>query len=954
MAVPVELLSRQLDIPSSNGLHHSDSSSPFSESLIGSLWQLLKMASDSPENVVIYKPGSELGNITPSQIGYRHLLRASELKACSIQHIPRMKRDCVVLLHFDNHTQNIEWLWAVIRAGFIPAISTPFSADPNQRETHIKHLKVLLEDPIVLTSDALASQYPELYTLSLHTVEELQTHCENELDSPPALRSQDLDRPSVLMLTSGSTGNAKAVCLTVPQIVSSVCGKSHSWLTTRSSVFLNWIGLDHVANLTEVHLHAMLLGAQQIHVQANDVLANPLLFVHLLAKHRVTHTFAPNFFLALLEKSLNDSDPSDPVFSLNLSCLQSIMSGGEANVVHTAENVGRLLNGLGAQGQVIRIGYGLTESCAALMYGMLDSDYEAKEKHEFASIGKPITGAQVRISRDDGTPADVYEVGDLEISGPVVFKQYYNDPATTMRAFTEDGWYITGDRAYLDSSYKVNMSGRAKEVIVINGVKHFPVDIEAAIEKASLPGILPSYIAAFPHRPQDSPTETYCIVYGSVAGKDEPFRTAYTISHITSRIVSTRPRWIVPLPQARLDRSSLGKLSRTKIQKQFESGVYDNEKIEVSRAMRQIALENRVPPESKTEQLIVGVLSKMLELPDDEISVDRTIFELGITSVGLFRFEQSLRKHLHFGLGISIITFLSNPIIRSIASAIDNQHSRQYDPVVQLQQRGNKTPLWLVHPASGNVLAFLPLARTVTDRPLFALTARGLSDNETLFSSIAEMSDTYYKHVKKTQPRGPYALTGYSLGTTVAFELAKRLEANGDTVAFCAALDSPPHVIPLVQDLDWTAAAVLVSYFLELIPQDSVPPLIARFRGLSKPATVQGVLDVSRPEQRASLNLDVEQLLAIVNVTDNFGSMAKTYHPGGHVGKMDVFFCTPLHSVEKDRERWVKGQLSKWSEFSRKEIEFHECDGDHADMLNPTYVEGFEKRLNGVLTARGI
>ena len=152
----------------------------------------------------------------------------------------------------------------------------------------------------------------------------------------------------------------------------------------------------------------------------------------------------------------------------------------------------------------------------------------------------------------------------------------------------------------------------------------------------------------------------------------------------------------------------------------------------------------------------------MLELPDDEISIDRTIFELGITSVGLFRFEQSLRKHLHFGSGISIITFLSNPIIHSIASAIDDQHSRQYDPVVQLQQRGSKTPLWLVHPASGNVLAFLPLARTVTDRPLFALTARGLSNNETLFSSIPDMSDTYYKHVKKTQPHGPYALTGYS------------------------------------------------------------------------------------------------------------------------------------------------------------------------------------------------
>lgn len=109
---------------------------------------------------------------------------------------------------------------------------------------------------------------------------------------------------------------------------------------------------------------------------------------------------------------------------------------------------------------------------------------------------------------------------------------------------------------------------------------------------------------------------------------------------------------------------------------------------EVSRAVREVALATRVPPQTESELRIVQVLSEMLELPDDEISVDETIFELGVTSLGLFRFEQSLRKHLRIGLGISIITFLSNPTIKSIANAIDNQHSRQYDPVVQLQARG--------------------------------------------------------------------------------------------------------------------------------------------------------------------------------------------------------------------------------------------------------------------------
>lgn len=103
---------------------------------------------------------------------------------------------------------------------------------------------------------------------------------------------------------------------------------------------------------------------------------------------------------------------------------------------------------------------------------------------------------------------------------------------------------------------------------------------------------------------------------------------------------------------------------------------------------------------------VVHVLSEMPAIPLEVIAVDRTIFELGITSVRLFRFEQSRSHSLELSSRISIITFLSNPIIRSIASAIDNQSTRQYDPVIQLQAKGTKCPLWLVHPASGIILAF--------------------------------------------------------------------------------------------------------------------------------------------------------------------------------------------------------------------------------------------------------
>jgi acyl-CoA synthetase (AMP-forming)/AMP-acid ligase II len=109
---------------------------------------------------------------------------------------------------------------------------------------------------------------------------------------------------AALMLTSGSTGHPKAVCLRHGQILSSLAGKSTHHGTTKQDVFLNWTGLDHVANLLEIHLHALSLAAQQVHVRGSDVLANPMSFLEKINSHSVTYTFAPNFFLAVLVRRI--------------------------------------------------------------------------------------------------------------------------------------------------------------------------------------------------------------------------------------------------------------------------------------------------------------------------------------------------------------------------------------------------------------------------------------------------------------------------------------------------------------------------------------------------------------------------------------------------------------------------------------------------------------------------
>jgi long-subunit acyl-CoA synthetase (AMP-forming) len=119
----------------------------------------------------------------------------------------------------------------------------------------------------------------------------------------------------------------------------------------------------------------------------------------------------------------------------------------------------------------IRPGFGMTETCAGAIYNATDCpDFDIQHGTEFCSLGECIPGMIMRIVRPDGTGANANEVGSLEVKGYPVFRGYYNDTIATQNAFTSDGWFKTGDLGLLDSWGRLRLTGRDKDIIVINGL----------------------------------------------------------------------------------------------------------------------------------------------------------------------------------------------------------------------------------------------------------------------------------------------------------------------------------------------------------------------------------------------------------------------------------------------------------------------------------------------------
>ncbi|KAI9157872.1 Microperfuranone synthase [Paramyrothecium foliicola] len=909
------------------------------------LAQLLAKASTTNAKLIFYEP-NEYGDLEPVSLTYSELLADAEHKSRLLHGVECVDPSSILLLHFSSQRETIQWFWAATLAGLLPAISTPLVHDATRRNKHLQHLKTLLKAPIIITTSQLMSEFDGVSDLRLFDVAYLKA---KSGDFRINAEKKHKDEIAVLMLTSGSTGMAKAVAIRHGQILAAVTGKSLMHETKLGDVFLNWTSLDHVAGFIEIHLHALSLSSEQIHVPASEFLRDPLQFICLLDKHCVAYSFAPNFFLARLYDTL----VMNPNFTAHLPHLTALISGGESNTVATCDLLTRELCRFGVEREknVIRPGFGMTETCAGSIYSRNCPSYDLAEGLEFATVGSCIPGIKMRVGgfprQDVGVrheeTTSPRESGELQVTGTIVFSEYFNDLEATAEAFTHDGWFRTGDLARIDPSGNLVLLGRIKDTIIINGISWSSTEIERAIEEEIMAGLTPSYTVAISHRPSGSPTEEVAIVYSPDHDMDDDgkcFDIARAITGIVSRVTGRNPVRVIPLPQTMLEKSSLGKISRARVRTAFENGEYAAiEQKHNARLTRHQEMNFR-QAQTNTEKIIQNVLGEVL----------------GIDSFSLVALKSKLQVAMDIN-DIPISTFLVNPTVGDIASSISEFLAQPpvYSPIVPLQLHGNKTPLFCLHPGCGEILVYIALATYFPTRPIYAVRARGYNPGESPFNSIAQAADTYTRHIRKTQPTGPYALAGYSLGSTIAYEVCKRLEAEGQEVRFLASIDYPPHIAQYVRPLKWIDVLMHTACFLELIDEVTMARITPHMHTLQRDAALGYILTLADQERAKALAIDKNRVALISDVADNFRINAERYEPVGKVMRVDVFVASdPPHYTTRDREDWRDNKLGRWADFSRESVEFHDCPGVHATMLNRENVAAFARILKSVMKSRGV
>jgi long-chain acyl-CoA synthetase len=180
------------------------------------------------------------------------------------------------------------------------------------------------------------------------------------------------------------------------------------------------------------------------------------------------------------------------------------------------------------------------------------------------SIGSKFYGTQVCIVREDGTFADVDEVGELVIRGHNVMKGYYKDSAATAAVFLKDGWFRSGDMAKMDADGYFYIVDRAKDVIIRAGMNIYPREIEEVLHHH--PAVLEVAVVGIPDETLSESVVAF-VVRSPDSAITAPELQKYCRDHLAIYKCPKRVEFIDQLPK-----NSTGKIMKRALRDRKGSG----------------------------------------------------------------------------------------------------------------------------------------------------------------------------------------------------------------------------------------------------------------------------------------------------------------------------------------------------------------------------------------------
>lgn len=493
-----------------------------------------------------------------------------------------------------------------------------------------------------------------------------------------------------LQFSSGSTGDPKGVEITHSNVLHNTDGMLNSSRSHADETIVSWLPLTHDMGLVGCFFCGILGNLNTVILPTSLFIKKPLIWMEKVDAHRGNISFSPNFGYKYF---LQEWQTKQRNITWNLDCLRIIYNGAEQISHRIIQDFITSLEQYGLNQNCMLPGYGLAEATLTVSIhnpgtpvetinisrdktnigDAIEISGDETKSITFVSCGKAIENMQVRICDDQHNTLAENWVGHVQIGGACITGGYYGQKEYPL--FSPDRWLITGDIGFVHEG-NLYITGRQKEMIIINGMNFYPYDIEKMLEVADPKLFALTKVAATSVMPEGN-TEEKLVVFVLWRGGSELF---VPIAEVARKTILKHLGLVVydVVPVKRIPKTTSGKLQRKKLAAEYIVSLKEN--LTAQPEQQSVPLQ-----EQSFMQLIRQEITRLYGLP--HIDTRQSFTELGFDSLRSTELINSLNNKLHTQLNPTIV--FEYPTIELLARYLVKTGAQNHDEPVKEQHRQN-------------------------------------------------------------------------------------------------------------------------------------------------------------------------------------------------------------------------------------------------------------------------
>jgi acyl-CoA synthetase (AMP-forming)/AMP-acid ligase II len=548
----------------------------------------------------------ENGETESASLTYKELDERAKVLASHLQKQRTLPGEKVLLLY----PAGIEFIVAFFGCLYAGKVAVPcYAPKPNQSFSSSSRLQAILSNSqatiILTTSSILADQkihFPQDndFFKFQWIVTDIAT------DQVPDWQEPELDSQTIAFLqyTSGSTGTPKGVMVSHGNILSNEQMIKLAYQHTEQTVFVGWLPLFHDMGLIGNILQPLYLGIPCFFMSPGAFIQKPFRWLQAISKYKATTSGGPNFAYNYCVRRVTPEQRA----SLDLSSWEIAFNGSEPIRAETLEAFSTIFESAGFRREAFYPCYGMAEAtlfitgrAKAAPPSVLCVDAQALEQNRVV-VTEPQQNSRMIVACGqswldetvvivDPESAEICtdgQVGEIWISGSNVAQGYWNQDRETELTFnaylktTGEGSFLrTGDLGFLHNG-QLYVTGRLKDVLIIQGRNYYPSDIEFTVEKSYL-GLKPNANAAFLAEVRGS--ENLIVAQEIERSYLHKLDIDEVVRHIRRAVVQQyelQVHTVLLLKPGSVPKTSSGKIQRRACRILFQEGTLDLHQINVN------------------------------------------------------------------------------------------------------------------------------------------------------------------------------------------------------------------------------------------------------------------------------------------------------------------------------------------------------------------------------------